>query len=413
MNNITHSKKGFTIVELLIVIVVIGVLAAISIISFSGITSKARVSALQSDLSNNSKKLKLYFTQYGSYPTSIDASGCPATPTIDSNYCLKLTSGNSISSYSGTANSFTLNIANGSSLYKITESTAPQSATAFTLTLVSGSNGSVTGGGIFETGTSVSISATANSSYAFKEWTGGTGCSGASTHSITITADVTCTASFIIPDGSTSELAQTSGLAIKTAYPSSVSGNYWIKSSSMPSAVQMYVDMTGDGGGWTRIASESTADASGWSNGTLTNATVAGVATSVHGMFATGDAPQKTFDLLGITHTQARIQGRYYAVDSWDNEANGAQTWIDGTMVWSQSHVYNVPGPGAGWVTATFTPAPWGNNGSGGNGYWDLQTSIGLRSHSTNSLVLKMATGLDQAVGDESYAFSHIQVWIR
>lgn len=45
-----RHRAGFTIVELLIVIVVIGILAAISIIAYSGIQERSRVASLQSDL---------------------------------------------------------------------------------------------------------------------------------------------------------------------------------------------------------------------------------------------------------------------------------------------------------------------------------------------------------------------------
>lgn len=44
-------KKGFTIVELLIVIVVIGVLAAISIVAYNGIQTRANTEKINSDLS--------------------------------------------------------------------------------------------------------------------------------------------------------------------------------------------------------------------------------------------------------------------------------------------------------------------------------------------------------------------------
>jgi|GEM_PF-860759 len=39
------SKKGFTIVELLVVIVVIGILAAITVVSYTGVTDKANTKA--------------------------------------------------------------------------------------------------------------------------------------------------------------------------------------------------------------------------------------------------------------------------------------------------------------------------------------------------------------------------------
>jgi len=90
-----HDSFGFTIVELLVVIVVIGVLAAITLVTYSGISQKAVVSALQSDLNNASTQLKLYYVDYGKYPDSISLSGgiyCPSPP--DVRYCLKVSNGN-------------------------------------------------------------------------------------------------------------------------------------------------------------------------------------------------------------------------------------------------------------------------------------------------------------------------------
>lgn len=52
-------KQGFTIVELLVVIVVIGVLAFITIIAYTGISQKATIASLTSDLDNAAKRLKL------------------------------------------------------------------------------------------------------------------------------------------------------------------------------------------------------------------------------------------------------------------------------------------------------------------------------------------------------------------
>ena len=51
-------------------------------------------------------------------------------------------------------------------------------------------------------------------------------------------------------DGSSPDKASTSGLQLVTDNPGLTSGLYWIKSASMPSALQMYVDTSQDGGGY-------------------------------------------------------------------------------------------------------------------------------------------------------------------
>lgn len=51
------STNGFTIVELLIVVVVIAILAAITIVSYNGITTQANNSAVKTGLATLSKKL--------------------------------------------------------------------------------------------------------------------------------------------------------------------------------------------------------------------------------------------------------------------------------------------------------------------------------------------------------------------
>lgn len=67
------SKKGFTIVELLIVIVVIGILASITIVAFNGVQARANTTAVTSDLTTFKKKIELQKLQPGTsdlYPTA-------------------------------------------------------------------------------------------------------------------------------------------------------------------------------------------------------------------------------------------------------------------------------------------------------------------------------------------------------
>lgn len=66
------NTYGFTIVELLIVIVVIGILAAISIVAYNGISNKANDASTKSDLSNLERKLKSYHAANSKFPDSIE-----------------------------------------------------------------------------------------------------------------------------------------------------------------------------------------------------------------------------------------------------------------------------------------------------------------------------------------------------
>ena len=65
---IKKSQNGFTIVELLIVIVVIAILAAISLVAFNGIQQRALASKLSSASAQSKKKLSLYQVEYGQFP---------------------------------------------------------------------------------------------------------------------------------------------------------------------------------------------------------------------------------------------------------------------------------------------------------------------------------------------------------
>ena len=66
--NTKLNQSGFTIVELLIVIVVIGILATVSIIAYNGITQKANNTAIISAANNSIKLIEAYIAQYGEYP---------------------------------------------------------------------------------------------------------------------------------------------------------------------------------------------------------------------------------------------------------------------------------------------------------------------------------------------------------
>jgi prepilin-type N-terminal cleavage/methylation domain-containing protein len=66
------NTRGFTIIELLIVIVVIGILAAISIVAYNGVQSRAKNAQYKSDIATIVKKVELYPAAHGGglYPLS-------------------------------------------------------------------------------------------------------------------------------------------------------------------------------------------------------------------------------------------------------------------------------------------------------------------------------------------------------
>lgn len=94
MNMWLNTKRGFTIVELLIVIVVIAILAAISIVAYNGIQTRAENTKTVQGVTQYVRAIKAYSASYGSYPVeaaypcfgpvgttcaraSGDGSGCP------------------------------------------------------------------------------------------------------------------------------------------------------------------------------------------------------------------------------------------------------------------------------------------------------------------------------------------------
>ena len=65
-----HKQSGFTIVELLIVVVVIGILAAISIVAYNGVQARARDGIRADAVQKITKALELYKIDFGRYPAA-------------------------------------------------------------------------------------------------------------------------------------------------------------------------------------------------------------------------------------------------------------------------------------------------------------------------------------------------------
>ena len=60
-----RKDKGFTLVELLIVIVILGILATVTVFAVRGITDKGQTNACATDKVTLQTAVETYFAQYG------------------------------------------------------------------------------------------------------------------------------------------------------------------------------------------------------------------------------------------------------------------------------------------------------------------------------------------------------------
>ncbi len=106
------QSAGFTIVELLVVIVVIGILAAITIIAYNGVTTHAKAAVLVSDLSNAASTLEQADVVNGQYPANLASAN------------LKTSSGTIFQyTYTASSNTYCLSGSVGAIAYNVSSAT--------------------------------------------------------------------------------------------------------------------------------------------------------------------------------------------------------------------------------------------------------------------------------------------------
>lgn len=91
-----YRRRGFTLVELMIVIVIIVILSTIAIVSYTVVLKNAHDSKRQSDMTALRSALEAYYQKNGTYP-----SGCTQTNYSASVGCTVLTDVNTPGSFSG------------------------------------------------------------------------------------------------------------------------------------------------------------------------------------------------------------------------------------------------------------------------------------------------------------------------
>lgn len=122
----TRFRYGFTIVELLIVIVVVAILVSISILAYIGVTSRASAASVQADANSAYKQLETIkaSSSTGTYPVDLASANLKSSP------------GTAYTYYPGPgANSYCLEATNNSSTYSVS------SASPVVQSVKCGSNG--------------------------------------------------------------------------------------------------------------------------------------------------------------------------------------------------------------------------------------------------------------------------------
>lgn len=83
------ENKGFTLVELMIVVAIIGILAAIAVPKFGAAADSAKKAKIQADLRTLDTAISMYYAKEGKYPESLqklEPDFVAAVPSVPSPY---------------------------------------------------------------------------------------------------------------------------------------------------------------------------------------------------------------------------------------------------------------------------------------------------------------------------------------
>jgi hypothetical protein len=193
----------------------------------------------------------------------------------------------------------------------------------------------------------------------------------------------------------------TSCLDRYTRVPSSTDGSYVIDPDGTGTAAPITVtcSMSLAPGGWTVISFEDfSTEATGWSDNRRDTSSSCftdwGAMLGGYNLFGTGASSTKTYNFLGIAHTQVRVALDYIVIDSWDDE--DARVSLDGTFIYNEDFTFG------------------GTNECGG-GFADRgpQAVVATLAHTANTGSLIVGSTLSEGAGNESFGIDNVSIMIR
>lgn len=86
MNTFSRTQRGFTLIELMVVVAIIGILAAIAIPAYQNYTVRAQVSEGLELMSPLKVSMAVFYEERGRFPTQNASAGLPAATNITGSY---------------------------------------------------------------------------------------------------------------------------------------------------------------------------------------------------------------------------------------------------------------------------------------------------------------------------------------
>jgi hypothetical protein len=173
-----------------------------------------------------------------------------------------------------------------------------------------------------------------------------------------------------IRNGSTQALAATSGYQLKLDNPALPSGTYWIKSAAMPNALQMYCDMTEDGGGYDFYAFQGNG-----TSVTYANSTHSGTALGLDIVYPRSKyhwRAMSNYVRTGLAGSYASYFQIVYGVHKTSGGGDFTGTIMRSTAYGSGSSSHRVNDNGKWWIRDTTFGEP--------NGDYDAYAWFGLQA---------------------------------